>query len=220
MKLKYLFLPALFWVTTSPAQSALSEHMDEHFLRATQVQTAIINADLKASREAAAWLADHQGADDFPENALDQMRAAAQAVVDAENIYAAGLGVGQIGAACGYCHELMSVQTGLKSDAAYELGSSLSKRMARHLWAVDRMWEGLIANSDQAWIAGAELLLEAPLSSQDISAEPQPAIDKIGQQIRELAIKARKAAKRGQRAELYGEFIARCASCHTAFRSD
>ena len=217
---RYLVLLAVLCAVPCLAQSTLSEHMADHYARATQVQTAVINANLAAAKVAAAWLADHPVAANFPENALDEMRTAARVVVDAENIFDAARGTGRIGAACGHCHELMNIRTGLESNTAYSLGSSLPKRMSRHLWAADRMWEGLIGNSDEAWVAGAEMLLEAPLSGEDITGAEQPVIDYIGKQIHELASKARLADQREDRAELYGEFMARCASCHGGFRSD
>ena len=35
-------------------------------------------------------------------------------------------------------------------------GNSQESQMIRHLWAADRMWEGLVGPSDEAWTAGAE----------------------------------------------------------------
>ena len=217
---KCLVILAILCAPPCLAQASLAEHMADHYAKATQVQTAVIDADLSAAKVAAAWIADHPVATEFPENALDEMRTAARVVVDAANILDAALGVGLVGAACGHCHELMNIRTGLKSNTAYSLGSSLPRRMARHLWAADRMWEGLIANSDQAWVAGVEMLLEAPLTAEDVTAGEQPVIDYIGKQIHELAGKARHADHREDRAEMYGQFMARCASCHEGFRSD
>jgi cytochrome c556 len=220
LKLESIAVLALILISPCYGQSTLAEHMGEHYAKATQVQTAVINADLGAAKEAAAWLAGHTVDDAFPENALDEMRFAAQEVVDADNIHTAAKAVGLIGAACGHCHQLMSIKPDLKSSIDYRLGDTLPERMSRHLWAADRMWAGLITNSDQAWKEGAEMLLEAPLKGEDVTGDTEAAIDYIGALIRDLAIRARAASKREQRAELYGEFVARCSSCHAGFRGN
>jgi cytochrome c556 len=192
--------------------------MGKHFSRATQAQTAVINADLETAREHAAWLRDHPGAEAFPENASDEMRLAAASLATAENILLAAQAVGRLGSACGHCHTLMGAKTGLDSNTTFPPGTTLPERMSRHQWAADRMWEGLIAPSDQLWALGAEALMEAPLSSDQVARSNDPAIDLIGQQIRDLAEQASTELDHKQRAKLYGGFLARCSACHAGFR--
>ena len=84
--------------------------------------------------------------------------------------------------------------------------------MARHQWAADRLWEGLIAPSDQAWLSAAELLLEAPLALADSQHTDQTRA--LTERVRGLGLEARSAARSGDRARIYAEFLGTCAVCH------
>jgi hypothetical protein len=82
--------------------------------------------------------------------------------------------------------------------------------MARHRWAADRLWEGVIGNSDVAWHAGLDVLAAAPLD--------EPA-NRAGL-ARQLQRQAENARRPGPgtltaRAAVYGEILTTCASCHT-----
>ena len=44
--------------------------------------------------------------------------------------------------------------------------------MLRHQWAMDRMWEGLMAPSDERFLAGASAFAEAPLEPSSVVPNP------------------------------------------------
>jgi hypothetical protein len=87
--------------------------------------------------------------------------------------------------------------------------------MLRHQWAADRMWDALVAHNDDAWTAGADLLVDAPLF-RDSKVELPEDLVKLGNQVHDLGARARATPTWPARAQLYGEFLATCATCHLA----
>jgi hypothetical protein len=85
--------------------------------------------------------------------------------------------------------------------------------MARHLWATDRLWEGVVGSSDDAWRAGLDVLAVTPLPAAQLGDERAM----IAHRLRRLAEDARKTRGGGQlveRARDYGEILVTCAACH------
>jgi hypothetical protein len=119
--------------------------------------------------------------------------------------------VARLGAACGDCHTDVSGSLSFENPPAVPPDKpTIEARMLRHRWAADRMWEGIVGNSDKAWRAGLEILSTSPLPQSGGRAE--------------LAVQLKKLADRGRRenarvvgrATIYGEILQVCASCHSA----
>jgi cytochrome c553 len=87
-------------------------------------------------------------------------------------------------------------------------------RMHRHEWAVDRLWEGLIAPSDSSWAEGADVLESAPFMPQLAVREGGEAIETLGQRLHAFGRRAAAESSAEGRAKLYGELLTTCASCH------
>ncbi|HEY0462667.1 MAG TPA: hypothetical protein VGC79_00590 [Polyangiaceae bacterium] len=87
--------------------------------------------------------------------------------------------------------------------------------MARHSWAVERLWEGLYVPSSAAWKSGAKALQEDPF--------PEEVLKRGGVYARSAAkdfraVVAQAPAKETprERAALYAGLLGTCASCHIA----
>jgi cytochrome c553 len=94
---------------------------------------------------------------------------------------------------------------------------TIDARMARHLWATDRLWEGVVGGAEDAWLAGLDVLAATPLPS------PHGAREELGRRLQQLADQARRG--RGmdppaERARAYGEILVVCAGCHAAPPAD
>ena len=92
---------------------------------------------------------------------------------------------------------------------------SVTSRMARHLWATDRLWEGAIASSDQAWRAGLDVLAATPLPTSELGKQRAP----FGRELQRLADGARRRSRTDTAADrigAYGDILVTCASCHAA----
>jgi hypothetical protein len=86
--------------------------------------------------------------------------------------------------------------------------------MFRHAWAVERLWEGLTAPSDNAWQAGAAALVHAPSVAPQTRPSLPPAIIETLSLVRRLGEKASNAENSTARERVYGELLVTCAQCH------
>ena len=208
-------LLALAALAPAVADGSPEEHMREHFTGATLMQAAVVRADLEAVHQQAQWLARHPSPPNMPSGFsifLENLHAHAKAAAVAENLKDAAIAVARTAASCGSCHAQGVVQTWLVSDVPAPVGDEESQRMERHQWAADRLWEGLIAPSDQAWSLGAEVLLEAPLELASDHANEQARA--LTMRMHELGHQASVAARSDDRVRVYGEFLGICADCH------
>ncbi|MDJ0652916.1 MAG: hypothetical protein QNJ40_02100 [Xanthomonadales bacterium] len=201
---------------------AVESHMREHFARATLLQTAIIEADLERAREQAAWLADHgspQGLPDGWQPFVEDLRGLAAEISAARGLVVAAGATADLALACGRCHQKFQVNTWLESTSMPPQGNDIADRMARHQWAADRLWEGLIGGSDSAWLRGAEILAEVPLTATQVLGEPSTTADFLADRVHRLGREARETARQESRARLYGNLLTTCAECHNQYRN-
>jgi mono/diheme cytochrome c family protein len=215
----FLSFVGLLLLSPSLAEESLQAHMREHFVAATLMQTAVINADLEDLRNQAQWLIQHPTPPNMPTGYsvfLQNLRANAKAATTAESLADAALAVAKTAASCGACHAQGSIQTWLDTELPPPAGDSDTQLMDRHQWAADRLWEGLIAPSDQAWVNGAEALIGTPIKLADHHDKEQTRA--LVAQVSQLAISAQAAARTTDRVRVYGEFLATCGACHQLLR--
>jgi hypothetical protein len=94
--------------------------------------------------------------------------------------------------------------------------SSVAADMQRHLWAADRMWEGLVGPSDTAWQAGVVALADAQLAPEAMADDrtlPKE-VFALAEQAHEIGAKGGDEKDPAKRAELYGRYLGTCAACH------
>jgi len=137
--------------------------------------------------------------------------AAALALSDAASLDEACRLAPRVAQACGDCHRRAGT-TPVRGPVPPPPPDDPTPRarMARHQWAADRLWEGLVWTSDRAWCAGLEVLAAAPLPSLP---------DVAGARLQRLARAALDAASRdtpADRASAYGELLVTCAGCHAS----
>lgn len=194
--------------------TAAPSHMFAHFMQVGAIQSAVVNGDVDATRAPARWLASHEDAD-FPADAqpaLEQMRAEARVLLAQSELTDVARSVARMGMACGTCHRVTDGGPEIRLSEAPPPSNAPDQHMARHVWALDRMWEGLIAPSDAAWRAGAAALVNAPLrfGAGDQAAQA----DELAAKVHQIAESARNAASDRERADVYGELLQSCALCH------
>jgi mono/diheme cytochrome c family protein len=197
----------------------LGAHMDEHFAAAVDVQTAVVRGDLAEAREQAVWLARHPTPASVAGSArafVDDLRSAADDVATADDLEEAASATSRLALACGSCHTAAGTGPSFLPGSPPSGGSSVRERMTRHIWAADRMWEGLIAQSDESWQAGADILSEALLSPRFVTEEAT-AVDRMNalvDHVAGVATFARRERSWDRRAALYGELLPTCSGCH------
>lgn len=120
-----------------------------------------------------------------------------------------------LAAACADCHVASGAMPELAPYPAAPLDQdTLDARMARHVWAADRLWEGIVTGVPEPWAAGLEVLAQAPLASMQTTKQRAA----LAKQLQRLASQARRTrlADPEARAKVYGELLTVCTGCHTS----
>lgn len=196
-----------------------SLRMQDHFDETARLRDAVIDGDLPAVRAAARKL---RASDDPVPPAWQAFVTAnmqlAEAASSAKDLAAAARAAAGLADTCGDCHASLGAGPHFPPAGpvlpveAHDVG----KHMARHQWASERMWEGLVSHGEAAWAAGAAALSDAPLSARELTANvelPGDALE-LGDRVHALGLRARQTAEWPARASLYGELLATCATCH------
>lgn len=142
-----------------------------HFTKSTEMEAALVRGKLDEFRKASVWLAEHEISADLPvdwKQHVEGMTKSAHAARDAVDLEKAGLAFGSLGRACATCHEQLGSPKITVGEPPVE-GSGAQPHMLRHQWAAARMWEGLMAPNEDAWVKGAEVLSDAALGEQVIA---------------------------------------------------
>lgn len=200
------------------AAEDVAGHMREHNDAMLAIQRAIIAGSIAGALEPAEWLLEHDAHAGLPPGSdafVAAVRTAANDVVDAKSIESAADAASRMGLACGNCHLANNITIVFDEVDQPSDKESEKPHMQRHQWVADRMWEGLIGPSDQAWSRGANLLFESPIKP-DVLAKHGGGEAAVGmsRRIHQLAANATIISTPEEKAELYGEFIANCGSCH------
>jgi mono/diheme cytochrome c family protein len=193
--------------------------MYAHFDRAGEVHDALVRGRLDRARPGAEWLATHQEPRMLPEGS-DQigalMKMYAQNVREAEDLQEAAHATAQMGRTCGDCHRQYGVSPRFLVGTAPPSGSGARAEMSRHVWAAERMWEGLVGPEDYAWTSGAAALKEGWLNPRDVvsDAGDRERVRDLVRQVYTLGVQADRATTPEDRARIYGEFLTTCIDCH------
>ena len=132
------------------------------------------------------------------------------------DIPAAAAAIADIGIACGACHKVAGGPTA-KADAPPSTDATLASRMRRHVWATDRLWEGIIVPSDASWKAGAAALSGEPFPKEVLDrgdVHARGAADRF----KSLVATAASKKKPDERGQLYATLLETCSACHVVTR--
>ena len=202
----------------------LAAHMQASFWMAVRARDALIAGDLPSAQRAADALAKQDYSQLLPadwKHWVVQLQQGARELSIAPNLESASQELGRVALACGDCHDLHQRGPGrvrTEPEPWRDPPDQLDERMLRHQIGAEQLWEGLAMPSEQAFRSGTITLTRAPLTPPERDGEPiDPAMQARIEDIRALARRARAATSYDERGRVYGELIARCASCH-AFR--
>jgi hypothetical protein len=198
-------------------------HMKEHFTRATKMQDAVLAGSLSQAQVQARWLAGHK--EETPDSwqpYVMTFQSEAGAVVDAKTIEQAAAAVSRLAADCGDCHAAHKARPGIGSSPIVGRAGSVKEHMTAQLQALDRLWDGLMIPSDQAWGEGAKLLAQVAVSQKALQKEGLDRADSatlLAESLRRLSASAANAATKGERATTYAELLSTCVACHVSVRN-
>lgn len=193
--------------------------MKAHFRDALLIRQAVIDGTPERASAPATVLVELQALDELPagwRGFVERMQDAARRITDSTSSAQAAAAAADLGVSCGMCHE---THGGPKASAepAPEAGTTLENRMKAHVWASERLWEGLYVPSDQAWKAGAARLSTAPFPEELLKAGGVHARSAASEFVK-LAARAPSKKTVDARAKLYAEMLVTCGACHAAVR--
>ncbi len=203
----------------APKTARKTAPADHHFEAAIAIHDAVSRGALADARRRAQTFAPRVDPAGFPDSwraFLDPMWTGTTTVASAEDQALAAAGVAQMIGACGGCHHAHGVA--VEAPRASEGDGETTERaatLARHAWAVNRMWDGLAAPSLRAWGEGADVLLDAPLVRLRPGVPPPDADTmRVVGEVHALAGQAHEAVDSGAMMRVYGELLATCGRCH------
>ena len=208
-------------VEADPA--GLAYVMRDHADRIDQARRAVIRGDLDGIRAPLRWLATHPSKDALPESwrpKLEAMQRQARATSAAEDLPRAAHGLAQLTVTCSGCHAELNRGPGVPVDSPPG-GEDLREHMQRHDWAMERMWEGLVAGAGPMYQRGALALVEAPLHGDDDPDEEYPlGVTALANRVHDIGLEAHDSADLASQVRLYGELLETCAGCHQLVEAD
>ena len=201
------------------AAAARELAMNQHFIRAVELEQAVIDGELVEAIGLAKWILDEQPKQTLPEAwapQLEPMYAAAKQIADSKGLAGAAAGTAALVATCGACHTALGSGPKLTMPPPVPEGESVNARMLRHSWAASRMREGMIGPSEAHWQLGAGAVSVAPPKPCPIpEAEVLDAETlALRERIYEIGAEAAVSKGAGARTAIYGEYLATCAGCH------
>ena len=196
----------------------VQQRMHGRYTGVQAIEQAFVTGNVRQVRFEAATIAALEEPDALPQwqPYFANVRGAARELSRAEDVISAAKLSANLGRQCARCHQAIGAKVAFRGEPKPEPGGRLQRTMAAHQWGAMRMWEGLIAPSDERWLSGADALSRAPLS---ITAESSVlGIADDVSRVHLLAARAKKPLAQDERAELFGQLLATCGHCHAAIR--
>ncbi len=201
--------------TQSPTVRA---RMHGHDVHGAAMRDAVARGDVDVARREAKILAELRIEGDIDptwRKHLGAMNAAAARVAAAKDVVEASRDLPAVARTCGDCHAALGRPGPIVGEPPAEASGTVP-RMKRHQWAAERMWDGLVIPSDDAWRAGARVLADAPLEPEALTPgkTPVPKVDALAQSVHDVAHAASGATTPSERAAVYGKVMRSCTDCH------
>ena len=188
-------------------------HMQQHL-------DAVILGDVDAARGPLSWLATHTPpGDQLPRGwqvYIKAMQDEAAKGATAQSVPEAAGIVSSAARECGACHQSMGAKLSFP-EVPMPGGDGIVRHMARHQWAADRMWEGIIQPDGERWRSGAMALLEEPLQEVGLPGiGPTPdAVADVGARVHDLGEKGLGEVDEAAQVALYAKVLTACGTCHS-----
>ena len=210
--------------------------MRDHASLGVIARDALIQGDLRRAQQTMRKLTFFMEHTPYPDSGTELARVTQQLAAQvrgARDVEEASMAFARLSHACGQCHHALDRGPPTRLDPVPQ-GPDITTHMRRHYWAVERMWEALLANSPPTFQRAARVLAEAPLQGEDVPAAETPAgATRLGYEVHDLAFAAAvegndaaddympKAGERGAdrpttrgQAEIFGQLLVTCHQCH------
>jgi len=190
-------------------------HMRRHFDDLRAIESMVLAGKLRDARALAFLLTRPPPDPAFTAWTAETARVADAAIAlsDARSLGEACRRIPRVWVACAECHQRAQAVAVFGPPPPLPPSRATPEALlARHHWAVDRLWEAMVGGSAEAWRGALEILADTPPPS---TARPDG--DHLARQLRERAraqLASPLATSLDQRAVAYGELLVTCAACH------
>jgi cytochrome c553 len=193
-----------------PADRGLAKHRMRQQLRDLRtIERLLVSGDLEKAKLIAFML--EPPLDVAETNEGRDLQLAVGALRNARTLDEAIYAETRIAAACAHCHvKVQKLPAFRPPTGAPPDRPTIDAQMARHVWACDRMWEGMVAASDSHWRAGAYVLATSPLTS---TSDVAPALARRLQVLGRAALDKPPSTLEG-RSIAFAQMLATCTACH------
>ncbi len=191
-------------------------HMREHYDMFDAIQLLAIRNNVYEVRALARTIGgavDERGLDKWATQ-IAAVRARASQLASAPGSDEACRRTARLAGACARCHIDANVVPIFGTPPPVPAGGTSNvQRMARHVWAIDRLAEGMIGGVNDSWLAGLDALAQtaAPFSVADADRAA------LARRLQDLADQTRKHVGKDDleaRTHAYGELLVTCSACH------
>ncbi len=186
-------------------------HMHENFGLVRAIERLLLRGKLEEARDLARAISvapDEPGMSPWAALAT-RVRDQAAVLATAKTVDEACVAEAKLARECASCHAASGATPEFSSPPKPPVdGPTVAARMARHLWASERLWEGIVGAADDAWSQGLDVLSATPLPVTQFG----PAREPFAKKLQKIADRARTGTP--DRAVVYGELLVTCAGCH------
>lgn len=189
------------------------EQMWSHFVQSAHLQYSVALGDVDAAWAAAREIEETDPVRGISPEALPELtvlRLRARELRTATDLPSISMAAARLAAACGDCHRVHH-QGPTFTDVAPAPDSDDVDHMVEHLWAADRMWEGLTIPSDNHWEAGARVLADHVVP-MELLPRGTPG---LGVKLKSLGLDALGDRDTADRTQRYAQILETCATCHS-----
>jgi cytochrome c553 len=203
-----------------PGKASLQDRMHGHFRAIQSIYHALLVDDLDAAKARARELSqmpERTGSTEWDE-AVRFLRAEADRLANATSAKdARSLSTG-MATYCADCHMSRAEPAAFRPAAVPPDDGTVPGAMARHEWAANTMWLGVIAPSTDLWRDGLAEMASAPrlVAEGERAAE----VDTLRVRLDALAKGSGDLRGQGDRADRLTEIMHVCAACHALTRDD
>jgi len=191
-------------------------HMHQKFDLLREIEKLVIHGKLTEARSFARLIAlapDEPGLAAFALQTR-RVRELAMALANAPTTDEACRREARLAVACADCHAAAGVIPALTDTPKLPADQpTLEARMARHVWATDRLWEATVGGGDEPWLKGLDVLAQTPFPFPR-SFDDRAGLARHLQQVADQARKQKPIATPAERGRTYGEILVTCATCH------
>jgi hypothetical protein len=201
-----------------PSAASVDRVMHAHFHDAMLIRQAVLAGRYEQAIGPAKVLSIMHSDESMPSGWREfvlRMQLAAHRVSIATDLEQAASGAAELAVTCGQCHQQLGGPEA-SNEPLPATDTTVEGWMTRHQWASDRLWEGIVVPSADAWSAGAQALA-SPFPEQLLAAEGSSG-RRAARQLGELVAKAPQLTESEQRGAMFAELLLACGTCHRAVK--